>query len=68
MVAKSGNKKRYFKKDILFGYNLKPVHKSRLANIKKESTSIIKSLFMKKKQKELSNSYGSNFSVELADS
>ena len=67
MVYNSGNKKRLFTKDLLAGYNLKPIHKSRLANIKKESTSIVKSLFMKKKQNQLSKVYGWNFSCELKD-
>lgn len=48
MVAKSGNKKKFFEeKDGNF--TLKPVAHSRIATMRKGTTSIVKSLFMKKK-------------------
>jgi hypothetical protein len=67
MVAKSGNKKKFFEeKDGNF--TLKPVAHSRIATMRKGTTSIVKSLFMKKKQKFLTEALGNKFAPDVEDS
>jgi dual specificity tyrosine-phosphorylation-regulated kinase 2/3/4 len=66
MVRKSGNRKKLFSEESEMFF-LKPVPKSRIADRPPGTTSIVKSLFYKKKSKKLIEALGKSYTADMDD-